>query len=471
MLFFDESLVKNTKTLEFGNKKFAKYLENYRKQAYIAKTTSFSNEHSSYNSKSREFTSYDKLALAYFYIYLEINDIHLINLCKKHRNLSEIFPEILIKIQKTINSNNFITKINENFIKNNILPTLLKDHIFRSIIINQEFKPYLGDCVVQEYVASKCFPANRVPYHDINVNFNFSSSDYKLIIASFKNISSLIDEHLRNIDNLKNNTKVKSFDIDDLDALSKRLKKVATDYPRDIYAVFEKYSMSDYIVWNSLARGQIRLSRKAVSLIKNSSIQEIDVFLFNICCLDDMNAALKSGLVVACNSKKTDYAYLYRGVSMGGACSWFKISLPKVAKRNDIVMKTYFASEVRERIKRGNFIVVDPAPMSTSKSWSVACNFARKITGDWNGVIVHIKAPGNLFKGVDMSYRSYYNEGEVLLPAGVKLKITDCKYNSNVKYETVMGKNFKNDSQLVEVYADVVSNWSDLNEMYDDEYE
>ena len=459
MFNYDKTELKSPMSLRFHDKKYAHYLKEWRANVKLAKSSTISKDDCVDISENRPLTSYDKLALAYMYIVGNIQETDLEHLCTQYSTFNLVPLKCLQKIANIVKSKKLDQKVSDNFIKDEVLPTLLENSSIYKTLKAHTFKPWLGDRLLGTYEAVSLSSAK------FKLQFNFDTSDYKLLAMSFKNMSSLIDERITQILNsveksVDNKNKRRSLGIEELDALSKRLKEISQNKQKDlIYTrrLFEAYSANGYRVWNSLARGETRLSDEARKLITISSTDEIDAFLLNLCYLDDMNIALRSGLVELkpSSTEKKEDIYLYRGVDIPGALRWFKITSLSSNSRNMEIVKKALADEIIKKIGTDGFIVSDAAPMSTSRSKYAAEKFSRsyKNPGPGTAVVVFITAPGNKFKGIDISEISAYpGEQEILLPAGVKLKVTKCEYDSTRGYNSI-----------IKVFANVVSDWSDLN--------
>lgn len=216
-----------------------------------------------------------------------------------------------------------------------------------------------------------------------------------------------------------------------------------------------RYSGNEYKTWNALARGMTSLKGHTLDIIAKTSTRNIDDFLLNLYYLNDINSALRKGRVDLNFShlkNSNNDVYLYRGINICGAASWFNITIPKKANCTIQEIRKTFATELTKKINSTHGLeVIDTAPMSTSYSEDVAKIFSQDSTYSNNAIVMKIKAPGNRLKGIDMSlYSIHQDEEEILLPAGVKLKITKCEYDE------------KNNDAVV-VYAEIINEWNDLN--------
>ena len=187
-----------------------------------------------------------------------------------------------------------------------------------------------------------------------------------------------------------------------------------------------EYTGLEYELINGAARHSFSLdfgSKQGATSIyelanKNSKIIDEDLFIKGVIELAKLRKKLKKS---SWDCKNEDVKYLYRGIPLYKLLQRVRgEEMPKEWEK-----KHTFEKNLRDKVADYlvGKVVVDPAPSSTSLDFSVATDFSSDDMYDTAAILVIDVSKYR--KGLDLAPISRSSgEKEILLPLGVKLKIT-----------------------------------------------
>ena len=265
----------------------------------------------------------------------------------------------------------------------------------------------------------------------------FDKNDMMLLITTlFKSIPNNINEELENRKKFLNSKK--SRDESDFIRMSQKMKKLyeSGEFTKgDKLLNYYTYHGNDVI--NSTARNNLSIEELDVhdshsihqiwDEFKKSRIIPEDLFLKTIIELSKIRKRIEEqGNIPKTPEQLISGKYLYRGLSLKNFFKTIQESKDWHLTKEEILEKD-LRKQVINYLK--GKISIDPAVLSTSLDENAAIDF---ING-FPGVLLKIDVTKHN-KGLDIHENSPYDEKEILLSPGTKLKITDVVYNSNKDY-------------------------------------